>query len=259
MDFFCPLASSSSGNAYLLRKGKTLLLIDAGISCARISAGLSNFGLCPGDISAILITHEHTDHTNGLRVLMKRSGAPVYLTNGTNQAVKLEGERARTYSAGDKFTVGDIEVSTFKTPHDARESVGLRFDASNFSLGFATDMGYMPFEGEELLQGVKFALIEANYDREMLIGGPYPYYLKQRISSTRGHQENSDCGDLAARLVKNGAEGIMLAHISRNNNTPGIAREAVCARLCCEGIKPEKDLELMLAPHDEPGQPVRLG
>lgn len=253
MDYFCSLASSSSGNAYLLCHRGFAILIDAGISASRITAGLRAFGLEPSDLGAILITHEHIDHVKGLPVLLRRTRAKVFLTGGTYNAIQLNEDRACVYNAGDTLEFHGMTVRTFKTPHDAAESVGFRFDDKGFSFGFATDFGYMPMEGEELFKGVDFALVEANYDREMLYSGSYPYYLKRRISGTRGHHENGDCGDFAARLVKNGTRALMLAHLSRNNNTPAIARDTVCGVLEKESIRVGRDVVLEIAPPDTAG------
>jgi phosphoribosyl 1,2-cyclic phosphodiesterase len=237
MDCFCSLASSSSGNSYLLCHKGAVILIDAGISALRITAGLREFGLTPADLGAVLVTHEHIDHVKGLPTLLKRTKAKVFLTGGTYGALRTDEDRTYIYGAGDSFELCGLHVRSFKTPHDAAESVGFRFDGEGFSFGFATDLGYMPVDGEELLKGVDYALIESNYDKGMLYSGSYPYYLKMHISSTRGHQENGDCGALASRLVQNGTKTVMLAHLSRNNNTPDIARETVSAALEQEQIR----------------------
>lgn len=258
MSFICTIASGSEGNAAILSYKSTHLLIDAGISCRRIADSLKHFDLKLSDLTAVIVTHEHGDHIRGLATLHKRTGIPVYLSAGT--AASLEGQapclhnEAGIFCSGDDFEIGEIGVETFSTPHDAADSVGFRFFVGGSTLGYATDLGYITPEVRSKLLGAECLFIESNHDLYSLLTGPYPDYLKRRILGNRGHLSNDDCADLAVQAVKCGARRITLCHLSRHNNTPGLAVEATVRQLnreyaaCPEGL-------VEAAPPDRIGTP----
>ncbi len=249
------LASSSRGNCSLVTSGGTYILIDAGISMRRITCGLAARGISPDDLGGILITHEHTDHIKGLKMLLKYWDTDIYATAGTAaelyRMIPESQGRISEIAPGRPFGIENVEITAVRTPHDAAESVGYTFSAEGKKVVQFTDMGKITREIVEAAEGAETAVIEANHDIEMLKSGIYPYYLKARILSDRGHLSNSRCGDFAAWLSKNGTKKIVLAHLSRENNSPQTAYNTVCAAL---GGAISRGTELFIAPPDELGQ-----
>jgi len=243
-------ASGSSGNCALVEDGNCRVLIDAGISMRRIGAGLSRRGLTFADVDAVLITHEHSDHVAGLPMIVKYHGTPVYAprTVGNHLLRSVVGlEDCVTLIRQDEpFFVKDLRITAFSTPHDTDESVGYLLKGSG-CLGFCTDTGAVTDTMKEHLSGCGLALIEANHDLDMLRFGPYPVQLKRRILSARGHLSNADCGVLACALAESGTRQIALGHLSRENNTPRLARDTVRAALDGAGYAA---VELFVAPAD---------
>jgi len=252
------LASSSSGNCTIVSHGDTHLLIDAGISLRRIREGLKSLGLSPDELTGVLVTHEHSDHIGGIEMLVKYHKTPVFASCGSGYGIccALPGADpfVNCFEAGISFELGDITVSSFRTPHDAIESVGFRLVAGGSTLVYATDLGSLTDEVIDAASGADTALIEANHDKEMLKNGPYPPFLKRRILSARGHLSNNDCGKLAAKLALSGTRILQLSHLSCENNTPGLARKTVEAALCKHMIEIGRDVVLDVAPQFEPGK-----
>lgn len=242
-------ASGSSGNCALVRGGNTNVLIDAGISLRRIREGLRQEGLSLEDVAGVLITHEHSDHVSALKMMAKYSAVPVYAPGTVawhlaGQMPEL-GERLRRIDENERFSLGEITVKAFPTPHDTDQSVGYRFEGEDRRLGFCTDTGHVSETMLEHLRGCQTALIEANHDLTMLRNGPYPLLLKRRILSERGHLSNDDCARLACDLAGSGTARLVLGHLSRENNTPSLARAAVRAVLDENGYT---DVEVHVAP-----------
>ena len=242
------LASGSSGNAAVLSCGGTHLLIDAGISCRRVTAALKELGLSPAELGAILITHTHTDHIAGLNVLLKKTNCPILATARTCRELnfRLPGTESRLQAVDGPISFGDMEITPVPTSHDAPGSCGWRFETDGGSVGFLTDTGYITDEAADLLPGVDLAIIEANHDAEALCSGPYPYSLKQRILGPEGHLSNEDAARLAVTLAEAGASELVLAHLSRDNNTPAMALNAVTAALEAAGLS----LPVSVAPRE---------
>ncbi len=242
------LASGSSGNALLLDWGGGRILVDAGISCRRISRSLRALGVDLLDLDAICITHTHSDHISGLRVLLKNTDCPVYAAApaGEDLLGRLPELEGRLMEAEDLFSIGDCVVTPFPTSHDAPGSYGYRFDTPDGGFGLLTDSGCVTPEAEEVLPGVVLAVLEANHDEETLKSGSYPYYLKRRILGPTGHLRNEDAAAFAVTLAAAGAEEIVLAHLSRENNTPAMALRAVETALSAAGLSPR----LSAAPRD---------
>lgn len=245
MEFYT-LASSSSGNAALIRSGDTAILLDAGISARRIAQSLSPLGMTPEDLDAILITHEHSDHVNGIATLTKKYAIPVYASRGTAHFLPQAGSALRIFEAGAAFAIGDLAIQSFRTSHDAADSVDYRIDAPGGSLGALTDSGYVTDDAIKALTGVDLLLLEANHDVGMLQCGPYPYHLKRRILGEHGHLSNEAAADFALHCVKNGTSDILLAHLSAENNTPEVAEYTVARRLQAAGCS----VRLGVAPRD---------
>ncbi len=242
------LASGSSGNALLLDWGGGRLLVDAGISCRRIDQSLRTLGLDLRDLDAICITHTHSDHISGLQTLLKNTDCPVYATAPAGAVLlrRLPGLEGRLREAESPFSVKDCAVTPFPTSHDAPGSCGYRFDTPDGGAGLLTDSGCVTAEARAVLPGVALAVLEANHDVETLRSGPYPYYLKERILSPAGHLCNEDAAAFAVTLAAAGAGEIVLAHLSRENNTPAMALRAVETALGAAGLHPR----LSAAPRD---------
>ena len=244
------LASGSSGNALLVSCGAAHLLVDAGISCRRITTGLAALGLELSDISALLITHTHSDHIAGLQTLLKKSRFPILSSGrvGRELAYRLAGvePRFQEIELCKQHQIGCLAITAFPTSHDAPGSCGFRLDGPDGSVGVLTDTGYVTQEAADILPGVDLALLEANHDVEALRSGPYPYYLKERILSSQGHLCNEDAARFAVTLAEAGASEIVLAHLSRENNTPVMAEYAVARKLQQHGYS----VRLCTAPRD---------
>jgi len=241
------LASGSRGNCALVATTTTRILVDAGLSGRETLKRLRAIGERTEEISAILITHEHCDHVAGLQRLAAKLNVPVFLTAPThhawNRTVRDEEgaipelPKSEHFSAGRGFRVGDIEVMPFTIPHDAIDPVGFTFRAEGVKLGFATDLGYMPASVRNHLRGCTVLVIESNHDVEMLRSGPYPWSVKQRVMSRVGHLSNEALAEFFSSDYDGGAEYLVLAHLSEQNNHPEKAR--VSAELAlgrCTGL-----------------------
>ena len=230
------LASGSKGNCTLVCSSATKLLIDAGLSCRELLRRLLLCGEEPCSINAVLVTHEHADHIGGLRVLARRLKIPVYVTSPTYQAYqrsvrdaagqRVVLERREHFFAGTSFQIGDIAVTPFTIPHDAVDPVGFTFRADGIKIGICTDLGYMPASVRNHLRACDVLMIESNHDLELLRGGPYPWSVKQRVMSRVGHLSNDALADFLTTDYDGGAEFLILAHLSEQNNHPEIARRA---------------------------------
>lgn len=235
------LYSGSSGNAYLIRHGETTILVDAGRSSAALCRAMKAVGCEPDDVSAVLITHEHSDHVSALRVFNKKHCVPIIGATPVLRAVcENEGmcNCARSLSEGREFYIGDMAICGCLTPHDSSTNMCYRFRTkSGNSLVIATDMGEVTETCAEFLAGATCAVIESNHDPDMLRYGPYPAQLKSRISSRYGHLSNKQCGDLAVHLARSGTSGFVLAHLSRENNTPAVALDTVTGFLADAGYE----------------------
>ena len=254
----CTFASASSGNCALVSDGRTHILIDAGISMKRIKASLSCVGLCTDDLSGILVTHEHTDHISGLTMLSKYCGIPVIASEdcayGLIRTVPEAERYISVFEAGREFDLCGLAVKSFRTPHDAPGSVGYTVKSGGSKLAYVTDFGSVTEEIVDAVMGADMAVVEANHDIEMLKHGPYPVYLQRRILSGNGHLSNDDSGVFCSALVNAGARYIVLAHLSRDNNTPRLAYNTVAGTISDCGAKTGKDMELEVAPRDVPGR-----
>jgi len=227
------LASGSRGNSTIVSSSRTKILVDAGISCRETVKRMRAQGDDPRTLSAILITHEHSDHVYGLAVLARKFQVPVFMTGATHQtwARSLRDDagelpqlaRLEIFSAGRRFEIGDIAITPFTIPHDAADPVGLTFRADGIKVGIATDLGYMPPNVCDQLQGCDVLVIESNHDLEMLRGGPYPWSVKQRVGSPTGHLSNDKLAKFLCTEYDGNASYIVLAHLSELNNHPELA------------------------------------
>lgn len=255
-NFYYSLASGSSGNCAVWSAGGTAVLIDAGISFRAINQGLSAAGLAFSDLSAVLLTHEHTDHIKALATMLKKSDIPIHATFGTSAAIlqKLPAAEKNLvpFAGGERFSVGGLGVQSMPSPHDAAEPVCYRIDGGGTSLGYATDLGYLPSTIRSRLLGCETIVLESNHDVDMLRDGPYPWHLKERIRGTRGHLSNEDCAEAASQFAMNGTRRFILSHLSDKNNTPLTALHTTEASL----QRGRLHCEVIVAPRARMEQPV---
>ena len=255
------LASSSSGNSSLVSHRGTHVLIDAGISCKRIRLALGERGLELRDLSAILITHSHSDHVGGLQTLTKHSGARIFATQQTLasiSAVVAAGTQLDNVAPGGDFSSGALAFKVFATSHDAPGSVGFVVESDGRRLIFATDLGIVTQEIVDIASGANLALIESNHDLQMLKCGYYPPSLKRRIMSDVGHLSNLAGASFALQLSRLGTRNIILAHLSHENNTPELAYRCTCERLEKAGADVGGDVQLTVAPRDNAGMLITV-
>jgi len=263
------LGSGSAGNCSVLASSQTRLLVDAGLSCREICRRMVLAGEDPLKLSAIIISHEHSDHISGVWVLARKLNVPVYMTaltyrawrrymreHGNGSGITPALAKMETFEAGRRFTVGDISVSPFTIPHDAADPVGFSFRVEGVKIGMVTDLGYMPASVVDNLRGCDGLLIESNHDLEMLRGGPYPWAVKQRVMSRVGHLSNEALAEFFATDYDGGAAFLVLAHLSLQNNHPDLARSAAEQALAKRrGLMRSR---LMLASQHQPLEPIRL-
>lgn len=251
----CSLRSSSKGNATIIYSETTKILVDCGISGKVLCDAMCQAGLVPDEIDAMVITHEHSDHTKGVGVVARKYNIPVFATYGTWTAMQksvgeIPDECRRIFDVHMPFEIGDIKVNAFDIPHDAAEPVGYRFECGESKAAVATDIGIMSEELLENIKGCYTVLLESNYDLFMLEAGTYPYELKCRIKSDKGHLCNDDAALTVRDLVKSGAKKIILGHISPENNYPDLAFETTKLCLASNGIIVGKDVDLHVAKKD---------
>lgn len=232
----CVLGSGSRGNATFVATGRVRVLFDAGFSCRQIQLRLAAIGEDFKALDAVVISHEHSDHVQGLAVLARRTGVRVYMTRLT-QGV-LRGGPPETeivhFQAGDGFSVEDLDIETFTISHDAIDPVGFCVRRKDCKLGIATDLGYVTDSVRHHLRGSDMIVLESNHDLEMLKAGPYPWELKQRVMSRSGHLSNTAVAEFLSRDWDRRSRAIVLAHLSENNNLPVIAE--MDAREALEGV-----------------------
>ncbi len=243
---YCTLASSSAGNCAFLTDGETKILIDFGISTRAVERELCDLGISAGEIDAVLITHAHGDHVRGLATWQKKHPETRLLApHGVEEYLDVKTE---TIPTGGSFSVGTLCITAIPTPHDTDVSVGYRIESGDCALLSVTDLGHVPEGMYPYLNGVDLLLIEANYDPDRLRYGTYPEPLKRRIASGHGHLSNPDCAECVLRAVESGTKTVLLGHLSKENNTPRLAYEAVHTKLTQNGVIPGVDMMLSVAP-----------
>lgn len=260
------IASGSSGNCIYVGNDDTHILIDTGISGKRIEAGLNSIGLSGKDMDAVFVTHEHVDHISGLGVFSRRWNVPIYATAGTIHGIQMtksvgeiDPELFEIFHRGEELQVGTLRVHPIEISHDAAEPTAYHVTDGKKQIAVATDMGCITPEIVEALQGVNALLVEANHDVNMLQVGPYPYYLKQRILGKRGHLSNENCGKLLSQIVHDDLEAILLGHLSKENNLPDLAYEAVRLEITtADNPYHASDFRIQVAKRCEPTELVEV-
>ena len=262
----CSIASGSSGNCIYVGSDCTHVLVDVGISGKRVESGLNTLGITARDVDGILITHEHADHVAGLGVLARKYDIPIYATKGTIKAIQgmkqvgdIDPELFCEIREDEKFILKDLTVNPMRISHDAAQPVAYRISYGSKKVGICTDLGIFDEYTVDCLRGMDAVLIEANHDVNMLQVGPYPYYLKQRILGDRGHLSNENSGKLLSRILHDGLKEIILGHLSKENNLPELAYEAVRMEINM-GDTPYKasDFQVTVAKRDDVSRIVEI-
>lgn len=258
----CTLASGSKGNCTYIKCGATSLIVDEGLTVKELRLRAATRGIDLSEVSAVLVTHEHTDHVKGVEQFSREYGAKVYMPLTCYEAMRSKREILTAYEHVDGFEagfdIGDVHVEPFRLPHDARYTVGYRLTDGKTNVAIATDLGFVSDNTLARLCGCKAVIVESNHDKLMLEKGRYPYPLKVRIASKNGHLSNEDSAAIASQLVASGAERILLAHLSEDNNTPELAFEATKEQLDKHGIREGKDVLIDVAYQYRPSEIVRL-
>jgi phosphoribosyl 1,2-cyclic phosphodiesterase len=219
----CILASGSKGNSIYISDGNTSILLDAGLSGVEIERRLKIAGHYPECLNALLVSHEHSDHIKGVGILSRRYNLPVYMSSETQKTSKqIVGKLSDTISfqCGNTFQINTLTVRPFSLSHDAADPAGFTFSNGDIKIGIATDLGFATSMVKSHLKDCTALILEANHDPDMLINGPYPWPLKQRVKGKTGHLSNNDSGTLLKELLHENLTHVILAHLSETNNTP---------------------------------------
>lgn len=226
------LGSGSKGNCALIEGPEGLVMVDDGFSRREVIARMHELGLSEGDVRALVLTHEHTDHVGGVSVWCKRFDGELYASAGTSEVrAYLASLPFTSFCPGDSLDVAGIRIDTFPISHDVVNPAGFRFCAGGDAIGYATDTGTLPSLALERLRGARILALESNHDVAMLRTGPYPRFLQDRIISERGHLSNDQAAEAARRLVTERTEHLVAMHISQENNRPSLAVRALAASL----------------------------
>lgn len=233
---FASLGSGSSGNGLVVERGATRVLLDCGFTLGETTLRLERLGLSPGDITAIVVTHEHSDHLGGVPRFARRHAIPVHLTRGTALALPVDfpASLVRLVDPHDTYEIEELLVEPFPVPHDAREPAQVVFGDGASRLGVATDLGMSTPHVEEKLSRCDALVLECNHDAAMLEAGSYPRPLKERIAGRFGHLDNEAAAGIVSRLDCTRLKHIVAAHLSQENNRPELAAQALAGALGCE-------------------------
>jgi phosphoribosyl 1,2-cyclic phosphodiesterase len=234
---FASLGSGSKGNAWVVQAGRTTVLVDCGFGPRVALRRLERLGLAAEGLDAILVTHEHSDHGRGVARVAERARCPVWLSHGCHamlEALDAAPVAARIVAGHEAFAVGDLQVTPYPVPHDAREPVQYTFSDGDRRFGLLTDAGHVTSHIEAVLVGCHALALECNHDVERLRTGSYPAALKRRILGPYGHLDNTAAAALLARIAGPGLRHVVAAHLSEHNNAPDLARAALAGALGCE-------------------------
>lgn len=245
-----PLYSSSSGNSTYIESETTSILIDAGLAGKYITSALDQIDRNPCNINGILVTHEHSDHIKGVGIISRKFDLPIYANKATWEAMlpkigEITDKNIRVIDKND-FFIGDLMVTPIPLFHDAADPTGYAVSCGGKKISIMTDTGKVNKAMIDKAAGSQVVLLESNHDVQMLKCGNYPYEIKRRILSVHGHLSNEDCGLCAVQLAKQGVRGILLGHLSKENNFEELAYRTVAQTLVQEGIQPGRDIALGL-------------
>ena len=259
---FCSLYSGSSGNSLFVESENTKLLVDAGISSKKIEEALANLEIDPTSIDGILITHEHSDHVQGLGTFAKKFNLPVFVNEKTLDAMpkqkeKISEKNIKLFNINEKFEIGDLKVKPFSIPHDAANPCGFNIFKDDKKISIATDIVHMTNGILKNLEDSIFIMLESNYDPEVLKYSKYPYQLKTRIAGPDGHLSNELAGKTISYLLNSGLKQAVLGHLSKQSNFPELAYKTVIDEIMCTKYD-ENSLKLSVASRDIPGNKIIL-
>ena len=259
---FCSLYSGSSGNSLFVESENTKLLVDAGVSSKKIEEALANLEIDPTSIDGILITHEHSDHVQGLGTFAKKFNLPVFVNEKTLDAMpkqkeKISEKNIKLFNINEKFEIGDLKVKPFSIPHDAANPCGFNIFKDDKKISIATDIGHMTNGVLKNLEDSIFIMLESNYDPEVLKYSKYPYQLKTRIAGPDGHLSNELAGKTISYLLNSGLKQAVLGHLSKQSNFPELAYKTVIDEIMCTRYD-ENSLKLSVASRDIPGNKIIL-
>ena len=259
---FCSLYSGSSGNSLLVSTENTNILIDAGVSSKKIETALNTLNIDPCNLDGILITHEHSDHIQGLGTFAKKFDLPVYVNKKTLDAMpkqkeKISEKNINLIKIEEKFEIKDLKIKPFSIPHDAINPCGFSIFKDNKKMSIATDIGHMTNGILKNLEDSLFVLLESNYDPEVLMYSKYPYPLKNRIRGPIGHLSNQDAGKTISCLLHSGLKQAMLGHLSKESNFPELAYKTVIEDLIANNYD-ENSLNLYVAKRDEQSKIINI-
>lgn len=247
---FCPLASGSKGNCIFVGTDQTKILIDAGLSTKSIIAKLSEINVDISEIDAILISHEHTDHIQGLKVLTNKFKIPVFANSETAKGIVSylkDCPQFKIFTTGETFEFGDLEIHPFSIPHDTMDPVAFTIKTNDLKLGFCTDLGFVTSLVKTQLRDCDYLYIEANHQPSMVHASSRPQIYKQRVLGRTGHLSNEACGNLLLEIAHSGLKHIHLAHLSSECNSHETAITTIKNILTQHGI----DLEMCVAPQEK--------
>lgn len=246
---FASLGSGSEGNALLISSSAhatqhdTLIMLDCGFAAKETERRLARLAVVPEQLSGIVVTHEHKDHAGGVFSFARRHKLPVWLSQGTFQAVRASSSNVDIHFCrdGEDFAVGELQVHPYTVPHDAREPLQYRIGNGSCSLGILTDAGQATAHLIQALSGCDALVLECNHDRQMLADSAYPASLKRRVGGSYGHLSNDEAAAILAALDQSRLRLVVAAHLSRHNNTPELARVAL------SGVVDLQQTELVIA------------
>ena len=252
---FCSLYSGSSGNSLFVKTSNTKILVDAGVSCKKIEKSLNEINIDPCSLDGILVTHEHSDHVQGLGTFSKKFNLPVFVNQETLDAMpkqrdKIDENNINTFNVNDKFSIGDLIIKPFSIPHDAANPCGFNLWNDNKKISIATDIGHMTNDILKNLEESLFILLESNYDPEVLRCSSYPFTLKSRIAGPTGHLSNEIAGKTISYLIPSGLKNAMLGHLSKESNFPELAYQTVVDELLSNHNYKEDSIQLSVAHRD---------
>ncbi len=259
---FCSLYSGSSGNCLFVHSNGSKILIDCGTSCKKICDGLASIDSSIEDIDAILVTHEHSDHVQGLGMVSKKFNIPVYANFETwnameKQKEKMDERNINIFKNDEDFTFNDLTIHPFSTPHDAANPCGFNIHNGKRKISIATDLGHMDNNLLAQLENSSFVLLESNYDPEILKVSKYPFMLKQRIAGPHGHLSNETAGKTISALMKKDLKEVMLGHLSKENNFPELAYQTVAEQLM-ENNSDINKIRISVASRSNPGKIIKI-
>ena len=259
---FCSLYSGSSGNSLFVQSNNTKILIDCGTSAKKIENALESIDIDITDIDAILVTHEHSDHVQGLGTISKKHDIPVFANFETWNAMKTQKDKIsnsniKIFENDTEFQIGNLQIFPFSTPHDAANPCGFSICNGTKKISIATDLGHITENIYTNIKDSKFMLLEANYEPEILKVSNYPYALKQRIAGPHGHLSNIDAGQTVSNLFGKELKEVMLGHLSKENNFPEMAYKTVLEQLIHNNID-TNDIKISVASRFNPSSTITI-